>query len=385
LGLGHVRRNLAIAAAVAEAEPDAAILIATSANEVEELGVPERADVLKLPGMRKVANGDYSSRRLPLASKDVRELRSSLLTAAVDSFRPTVMVVDKHPAGIGGELRDGLDALRADGGRAALGLRDILDEPARVFAEWAEHDLAAQIAEHYELILVYGVPAVFNTVREYRFPAELARMSRYCGYVVRSDEPAQAIDVPGVSRYPVVLGTAGGGEDGFEFLTAFVAAAAGMPWHSIVVSGRQAKRSEREALERLAGEGGVGFRTFVPTLSSLFPAVDALVCMGGYNTLVEAAAYGVPTVCVPRTTPRTEQLIRAQAFERLGLLRTIEPQHLDARTLRAAITSALPSSRATLAARAQTYLDLRGARTAAAHLLTLAAVSGTTDPALVAR
>src|SRR5688572_20126888 len=55
LGLGHVRRNLAIAAALAEIEPNAAILIATSADEVAELGVPEQVDVLKLPGLRKIS------------------------------------------------------------------------------------------------------------------------------------------------------------------------------------------------------------------------------------------------------------------------------------------------------------------------------------------
>src|ERR1041385_4028461 len=71
---------------------------------------------------------------------------------------------------------------------------------------------------------------------------------------------------------------------------------------------------------------GVTLHTFVTGLPGMFRSLDALVCMGGYNTLVEAVSKGVPTVCVPRTFPRREQLIRARAFERLGLLTVLTPE-----------------------------------------------------------
>jgi predicted glycosyltransferase len=385
LGLGHVRRNLAIASALADADPDAAMLIATSAEEISDLGVTDQVDVLKLPGLRKVANGVYESRRLPMPSADVKAVRTALLDGAVAAFRPTVMVVDKHPLGIGGELRPALETLRADGGLAALGLRDILDDPATVIEDWAAHDLAADIVERYDRVLIYGIPSVFNTVREYRLPPEISRMARYCGYVVRSGQPeAPPLDMPRGPPRPVVLATAGGGEDGFRLLSTFVVAAADMPWNSIVVSGRQAAPAECEALERLALEAEVEFRTFVPELASWFPAVDAVVSMGGYNTLCEAAAAGVPTVCVPRAEPRKEQLIRANAFADLGLLRMIAPDRLDPEVLRDEVVAALGSSRAALAARAQSALGLRGARTAAAHLLDLAGRRGRLAAALAA-
>ena len=72
-------------------------------------------------------------------------------------------------------------------------------------------------------------------------------------------------------------------------------------------------------IRRRAAAAGVAVRTFVPELAGWFGAVDALVCMGGYNTLLEALVRGTPTVCVPRTTPRSEQLIRARALADLGL------------------------------------------------------------------
>ena len=101
--------------------------------------------------------------------------------------------------------------------------------------------------------------------------------------------------------------------------------------------------------------------------------MDGLVSMGGYNTLVEAVSRGVPTVCVPRTFPRSEQLLRAQAFERLGLLRTIHPAQLTVARLRQEIAAALERPRQPLRDRARAALGFDGARHAANCLLELTA------------
>jgi predicted glycosyltransferase len=131
--------------------------------------------------------------------------------------------------------------------------------------------------------------------------------------------------------------------------------------------------TELARLEKLSTRTGVTFRHFIPHLSALFGSVDALVCMGGYNTLVEAAALGVPTVCVPRVYPRIEQLMRAAAFQRLGLVQTCHPENLTAENLRDQITSALRCSPTALRARSHRVLDFTGAQRAANSLLSLAA------------
>lgn len=371
LGLGHVRRNLAIAAAVVAADPGAAVLVATSADEVTALGVPAGVDVLKLPGLRKVANGRYASRHLRMAPADVKDMRAALLQAAVESFRPSVLVADKHPLGLGGELRGALQTLRAGGGRAALGLRDILDDRRRVRADWARHDIPRQIAELYDRVLVYGDAAVFDPVREYGLSPEVSAMTRFCGYVCGPEGHHAGPGFRAARGRPVVLGAAGGGHDGYRLLQAFVEASAGMPWQAVVVSGSQAGERERRELGSAAAAAGVAFRRFVPDLAAWLPDVDALVCMGGYNTLVEAIAAGVPTVCVPRIEPRQEQLIRAQAFRRLGLLQMIEPAELEPQALRARIACALGCDRSVVRERAQAGLPLGGAAAAAAELLAL--------------
>jgi len=300
--------------------------------------------------------------------------------------------VDKHPFGASGEFKAGLQALRRQGGRAVLGLRDILDEPGQVLSEWRPYHMQQRIEKHFDQVLVYGERTVFDPVSAYHFPAGMAERTRFCGYVVNDEREIVLPEVrspfperAGRTR-PVVLATAGGGEDGFRMLETFIRAAAAAPWQGCVVAGPMTPDVELAELERLAEQCGVIFRAFVPHLSLLFDSADALVCMGGYNTLTEAVYHGVPTVCVPRTVPRREQLIRAEAFARLGLLHVCRPAELQPMRLGQKIEAALLEPRARLLARARARLQFDGARQAARYLLQLGreAVDRDVPSALVA-
>src|SRR6185503_7582719 len=77
LGLGHTRRHLTVAAALAQQAPDAAILLATGAEEPGRFGLPRQVEILKLPGLRKDANEKYSARRLKVSVNEIRALRSA--------------------------------------------------------------------------------------------------------------------------------------------------------------------------------------------------------------------------------------------------------------------------------------------------------------------
>jgi predicted glycosyltransferase len=374
LGLGHVRRNLGIASALSGLIPHASILLATSAEEAELFGVPPGVDLLKLPGLRKVDNGHYASRSMPIQFDEIRRIRTGLLAAIVESFRPTVVLVDKHPFGVGGELLPALEAARKAGARAALGLRDVLDEPAAVRSEWGARGVFERIPDYYARVLVYGQPDVLDPRRAYAFPDALAALTRFCGYVALPQRDGDAWEDgirPSASERPFVLATAGGGKDGFALLSAFIEASAGAGWHGMAVSGSQCPPTRAHALSSLAAVAGVAFRRFVPRISQAFPSVDVLVSMGGYGTLVEAVSSGVPTICIPRIRPRREQLIRARMFARLGLLRLVEPQRLHAETLRAEIEAVLADGR-DRSVDDGSILDLGGAERTASHLEELA-------------
>jgi len=379
LGLGHTRRNLALADAVTRLHPGAAVLMATGVQPLSFLGIPHGVEVLKLPGIRKINNDVYGGRRLPISLAEHVAVRSAIIRAAVESFRPDVLLADKHPFGVGNELLPALEVIRERGGRTALGLRDILDDPKALVSEWVRQDLLRRIPRYYDRVLVYGSRSVFDPIASYGFSAAMTERTVFCGYVVnrtrRHWRAADALPILSPDR-PTVLATAGGGQDGVHVLDCFLQAVAGAGWNAIVVTGPETPEGDRRALEARALETGVAFRSFLPGLSQWFGKVDALVSMGGYNTIVEALLSGTPTVCVPRVVPRTEQLLRAQAFARKGLLRLLRPEELEPSRLHREVLAALDSSRKELQKRALTVLDFDGAMKSGRELIQLARQAG---------
>jgi len=374
VGLGHVRRHLAIAAALARTTPQSKVLLATSVDEVSQLGLPPNVDTIKLPALRKLANGHYGSRRLALSAAEIRLLRGQILHAAARAFRPSVVLVDKHPLGAGGELQAALEAAKQQGAKIVLGLRDILDAPETMIEEWKSGRILERISELYDLVLVYGDETVYNAVEAYEFPPAIAERTKYCGYVV-NDSKCQwnsahcpYVTLPNLDKRPLVLAAAGGGEDGFGLLKTFMSAAKKASWNGVAIAGPMMDLDQFQVLEQLAPESKVALHHFVPCLADLFKEVDALVCMGGYNTLIEAISTGLPVACVPRSEPRTEQLLRAQRFEKLGLLRTIHPNELTAERLGVEVARILSEPRAERKARARKSLDFDGAIRAANYL-----------------
>ncbi|MEO7297805.1 MAG: glycosyltransferase [Verrucomicrobiota bacterium] len=377
LGLGHTRRHIAVARALTELTPKSSILIVTGADEVNRLGLPEQVEVLKLPGLQKLANDSYGSRRLRISVEEIRSLRADLLLTTVKSFRPSVVLVDKHPFGAKGEFRAALEAARAIGARTALGFRDILDDRTTVLQEWAPYNMLERIDENYDQVLIYGDRAVFDPIAEYQFPENVAAKTSFCGYIVNPATHKETNDAGIAAIFknrsrPIVLATPGGGEDGFALLENFIQAATNAPWQGVVVSGPMIPETKLEKLHASAATSGIPIFTFLSDLSGLFPSIDALVCMGGYNTLAESAFFRVPTICVPRVYPRSEQLIRAECFERLGLLRSLHPEKLNSQTLQHEIQIALHQPRQKRSAHSPSRLHFDGAKKAAQLLLQLA-------------
>jgi predicted glycosyltransferase len=369
----HLHRSLAIAAAVTEAAPDASVLLVKGETEPVGDALAPNVDLLTLPGVRSLGNG-YSAPRLAMSAVELRAMRTAQIEAAVEAFRPHAMLVDTHPFGVREELRPALDALRAAGGRAALGFRDVLDDPAVVLREWSRLNLVEVAETYFERLLVYGDRRVLDFVAEYMLPEPLADRARHVGYVVQPTGLGGAAEPPPAlarrsGRRPLVLATADAREDGEHVLTAFVHAARDAAWYGVVAAGRGFSEADRHSLRRNAVEAGVEFHVAPSDVASWLPHVDALVCTGAYGILAEAIAGGIPTLCVPSVSGSREQLIRARRLGRLGLVHAVEPDSLDAGLLRIQV-AALAAGPDYLSGARVPCLD--GARRTAQELLELA-------------
>jgi predicted glycosyltransferase len=156
-GLGHLRRTLALAGAIAERDSRASTLILTGSTVASSYRLPPRCDTVKLPVLRKRESGRYESLRLRMGFDGLRELRASIALAVAEAYAPTALVIDKTPLGLRGEMVPTLEALSARGGcRRILGLRDVEDSPPNVRREWRGRRTREAIRRHYDAVLVYG-------------------------------------------------------------------------------------------------------------------------------------------------------------------------------------------------------------------------------------
>ncbi|MGO1317491.1 MAG: glycosyltransferase family protein, partial [Cellulomonadaceae bacterium] len=163
-GLGHIRRNLAIAAALAPRGAD--VLLLTGAPEAAAMRRPAGVDLVAVPALAKDAGGDYGSRHLSVGLEATLLMRSEVLRAAVTTFDPDLLVVDKHPWGFHGELTAALEQTRRQGTRVVLGVRDVLDDPDTTRAEWRRDRGDEALDRFYDEVWTYGDPQVHDVAAE---------------------------------------------------------------------------------------------------------------------------------------------------------------------------------------------------------------------------
>lgn len=331
-GLGHVRRNLALAHHLSLALPrllgrPVAGLLATGLPQASRFPLPAGFDWLALPGVTK-GEGGYRPRHLDTSMKSLIDLRSHLLETALLRFRPHLVVVDRHPLGVRKELRAPLKKLRRrhPGTRVVLGLREVLDAPKVAAREWADLDESDILADLVDEVWVYGDRSVHDTAATGELLPALAARTRFTGYLAHGRDLG-----PAPARWdatvPFVLTTVGGGSDGAD--VARVAASALVPeGHThLVVTGPQMSASDQAAVRDAAGPA----TRVVASVNGLSPHIaqaSAVLSMGGYNSVCEILATDTPALVVPREHPRTEQLIRARSLRRVGALDVLRERDL---------------------------------------------------------
>jgi predicted glycosyltransferase len=343
MGIGHMRRNLLVAGALAAGRSPAVILLIAGAREINMFGVPAGVDFLSLPALHKHCNGHYQPRHLDLPLSELIALRARSIAAALEAFAPDVLIVDKVPRGAVNELEPALQSLRRTGRtRCVLGLRDVLDDPATVRREWRTAANAEAVRDYYAAVWVYGDPAVYDPVAEYDFPPEVAARVRYTGYLDRGRRTCLA-DIEGAeeivarlagSPERLALCLVGGGQDGGPLTEAFARADFPPDMTGVILTGPFIAPEVRERLyRRAAGNPRLRVLAFVTDCDLLLERADRVVTMGGYNSVCEVLSLGKAALIVPRVEPRREQLIRAERFRRLGLVDLLHPDALSPRAL----------------------------------------------------
>ena len=346
-GLGHLRRCRTLAHALVDRFKQLSVLILSGSPIIGSFDFRARVDFVRVPGVVKLRNGEYTPLNLHLDIGETLSLRASIIKHTAEIFAPDVFIVDKEPVGLRGEVLDTLKMLKRRGTRLVLGLRDVMDEPAALEPEWERKNVLPALRDLYDEIWVYGLPQICDPLEGVALPAKVKQKMIYTGYLHR-EVPSHGAPprLPEIAHKPFVLVTTGGGGDGDGLIDWVLRAYEHdplLPYPALLVLGpfMQAER-QREFMERAARLKRVDAITFHGQLETLVSRATAVVAMGGYNTFCEVLSLDKRALIVPRTEPRLEQHIRASRAAELGLVSMLSDDATYDPAVMAAALRALP-------------------------------------------
>ena len=333
-GLGHLRRSRAIANRLVESHPDASIVIISGSPIIGSFEFGDGVDYVRVPGVVKHANGDYTTLSLNMPLDEAVAMREGIILQTARTLRPDLVIVDKEPTGFRGELLPALEELRKGGARIVLGVRDVMDDPAVLAEEWERKGAVDALVRYYDDIWVYGLREICEPLAGLDLPEHVRRRIVYTGFLRRELPPLpQLMRYPRLTKGPFILVTTGGGGDGHELIDWVLSAYEqdpGIPTPALLVFGPFVARDRRGPfMERIAPLPNVDAITFDAKLEHLMMKAQGIVSMGGYNTFCEILSLDKRALIVPRTTPRREQSIRAEQAARIGLVSMLDGDNLN--------------------------------------------------------
>jgi len=345
-GLGHLRRCRSIAHSLVAQYKGLSVLILSGSPIIGSFDFKARVDFVRIPGVIKLRDGEYTSLGLHIDLEQTLQMRESIIYHTAATFRPDIFLVDKEPTGLQGEVTTTLEMLKQQGTINVLGLRDIMDEPAQLKTEWERKQVLPVLENLYHDIWVYGLNEMGSPIEGLGLPSSIENKISYTGYLGREIPNERNWVSPISHEEPFILVTAGGGGDGVEMIDWVISAYesdAEQPIRAVIVTGPFMPPTEQQEYhDRCDALPNVEILTFDSHIELLMEKAVAIVAMGGYNTFCEILTLDKRALIVPRSIPRQEQLIRAERAVKLGLVTMLDPAVNSDPMLMAAAIRALP-------------------------------------------
>ncbi|MBL4693276.1 MAG: hypothetical protein JKY92_08115 [Magnetovibrio sp.] len=331
-GLGHLRRCRTIAHSLVDYFDNLSVLIVSGSPIIGSFDFHPRVDFVRIPGAVKLDSGKYASLNPAIGIDDQISMRASLLKQSAEVYKPDIFLIDKEPLGLRGEAKDTLVMLKARGTRLVLGIRDVMDEPQKLAAEWDRKNVIPALEDLYDNIWIYGLEQIYNPLKGLGLSQAVKDKMTYTGYLHRSASTSRINQHSHklLEDVPYILVTTGGGGDGVQLIDWVLRAYEhdpDIPYPASLVLGPFMNVNQQNTfIDRVNRLEKVSAVTFDANIEDLLEGAIGVVSMGGYNTFCELLSFDNPGLIVPRTVPRLEQHIRASRAQELGLCEMLMPE-----------------------------------------------------------
>jgi predicted glycosyltransferase len=352
LGIGHIARASRIASALAR--DGCSVTLVTGGLPVSGFPSAEVTSIA-LPPVAAATSGFSGLAHQDGTPVDQRFLddRRDLLLAAFQAVKPDVVILEAFPFGrrqMRFELLPLIDAIEAARPRPKLftSVRDILQQQKKA---GRDEETVSTLDAHFDGVLVHGDPSFVRLEETFPLAGQIVDKISYTGLVAPQmpPEPSEIFDI---------VVSAGGGAVGRELIRASLDAAkrVAVDRRWCLITGPNLPESDFLALQRDAAANMqlVRFRKDFP---SLLRGAQLSISQAGYNTVCDLLVTGCRSILVPFTAGgETEQSVRADRLQTLGLATGLPEAGLTVDMLSATISEALEKPKPTLHP-----IDLNGA------------------------
>ncbi|MGG6892818.1 MULTISPECIES: glycosyltransferase family protein [Rhizobium] len=337
LGIGHLARASRIASAMAK--DGCQVTVVTGGIPVN--GFPG-SDVTSVTLPPVVASSAGFSGLADQSGNPVDEAflarRCELLLEAFRRAEPDVVIIEAFPFGrrqMRFELLPLLDAIaKADRKpRLYTSVRDILQQQKK---PGRDEETVGLLRDHFDGVLVHGDPHFIRLEETFPLTASIADKIAYTGLVAPAlpPEPAESFDM---------VVSAGGGAVGRDLIRASLEAASRVAidrrW--LLVTGPNLPEQDFADLAADAPEN-VELVRFRKDFPSLLRGAELSISQAGYNTVGDLLVAGCRAILVPFTAGgETEQSVRSERLEKLGLALALPEAGLTTDLLVTAVETAL--------------------------------------------
>ena len=172
--------------AIVEADRSISVLILSGSPVIGSYEFRSGIDFVRIPGVvKQIDTGDYDSANLRVGVEHTLEIRKRIIRDTADIYRPDLFIVDKEPLGLRGEVVPALQLLKGRGTPLVFGLRDVMDDPAQLAAEWERKNVMPTLRDLYDEIWAYGLPQVNKPLAGLDLPPSVRHKTIYTGYLRR--------------------------------------------------------------------------------------------------------------------------------------------------------------------------------------------------------
>lgn len=305
-GLGHVSRSAAIGMALRRLYPELRVCLLTGCRQTQELIGDVGLDWIKLPAYDTIVVDGRSvgiDGPCGIDDQELGRLRARQIKQIIELYRPRLVLADHTPQGKHRELVPGLEIDTEAAPQWVLGVRGVVGS-----VKQAGSNLAADLyRRYYSKLLWYGDRNVLGSEHLDGLTYRYGDKPVVCGYVSRLVEQELFFPEPAIRRYGCTVSIPWFGEHTDSFFDKLVEALGLLgPDHGrfrFFVGGGDlaALRKRLESFPHCSAE------RFGTAYAEALCGSRSAVVFGGYNSVIDTLAAGVPALVVLRNMQDQEQ------------------------------------------------------------------------------